>query len=75
MPAQALVDASPFLRTAFWFVLPFWVVIILIPIFKVLKRTGHAPVWSILFVIPLVNVAALWVFAFKSWPIDRRPSP
>lgn len=66
-------DLRPFLGAAFWIAFLFWIVIILFPIVRILKRTGHAPLWSVLFVIPLVNVVALWVFAFKRWPIDNKP--
>jgi hypothetical protein len=52
----------------------FWLAIILVPIVRILKRTGHAPGWSVLFAIPLVNFVALWIFAFKSWPIETGPN-
>jgi hypothetical protein len=51
-----------------------WLVIIIIPFGKLLKRTGHNSTWSICFVIPLVNLVALYVFAFKRWPIDKDPN-
>ena len=44
---------------------------ILLPFFKILKRTGHSPVWCILGLFPFLNVVCLWIFAFKPWPIDR----
>jgi len=64
-------DLRSLLSFGFWFAFLFWIIILLIPIFRILKRTGHSPVWSLLFVIPLVNVLALWVFAFKRWPVDQ----
>jgi membrane protein DedA with SNARE-associated domain len=67
-------DIHSFFGIGFWFAFLFWIVIILIPIFRILKRTGHAPLWSILFVIPLVNVVALYVFAFKRWPTANNPT-
>ena len=48
----------------------FWLAVIMVPYGKLLKRTGHSPVWCIVFAIPLVNVVALWFFAFKPWPTD-----
>ena len=42
---------------------------ILLPFFKIPKRTGHSPVWCILALFPFLNVVCLWIFAFK--PIDR----
>ena len=43
-----------------------------IPTGKILKRTGHNPMWSLFCFLPLVNFALLWVFAFKPWPIDGK---
>jgi len=62
---------SPWTSTAFWVAMLFWLIVIIVPIVKVLKRTGHSPAWAILFAIPVVNVIALWVFAFKPWSIDK----
>jgi hypothetical protein len=45
-----------------------YLVAMLVPIIKVLRRTGHNPVWCLFALIPGVNVLALWVFAFKPWP-------
>lgn len=61
---------SPWTTMAFWVAMLFWLLVIIVPIVKVLKRTGHSRAWAILFAVPLVNVIALWVFAFKRWPID-----
>ena len=42
-----------------------------IPIARILRRIGFSGWWSILAIIPMVNVIALWVLAFTDWP-DRR---
>ncbi|HEX4051581.1 MAG TPA: hypothetical protein VHY19_11950 [Steroidobacteraceae bacterium] len=42
------------------------------PICRVVGKTGHSGAWGLLAVIPLVNVIALWVFAFTEWPVERR---
>lgn len=39
-----------------------------IPVYKILERTGHSGWLVILALIPVVNVVALWVFAYKKWP-------
>jgi hypothetical protein len=39
----------------------------LYPIGKVLRRVGFSPLWSLLAVVPFVNLVALWVFAFTDW--------
>lgn len=41
------------------------------PVSRLLHRTGHARFWVILGFIPLVNVIALWVWAYKPWPPAR----
>lgn len=44
---------------AFFVVLPFW---------TILRKAGYHPGWSLLVFVPGVNVIALYVFAFSSWP-------
>jgi hypothetical protein len=41
---------------------------------RVLRRAGYSPWWVLLVLVPLVNLIALWVFAYMRWPaIDRSP--
>ncbi|HYF60222.1 MAG TPA: hypothetical protein VEA81_14830 [Burkholderiaceae bacterium] len=41
---------------------------------RVLGRAGYSPWWVLLVLVPVVNLIALWVFAFVRWPaIDRHP--
>jgi hypothetical protein len=47
----------------------------LIPISRILSRTGHSPLWCLLILFPFLNMILLWVFAFKSWPIDKKSAP
>ena len=46
-------------------------ILFLVPIIKLLRRTGHHAVWCVLALFPGLNVIALWIFAFKPWPTDR----
>ena len=39
-----------------------------IPVRQILLRTGFSQWWALLVVVPLVNLLALWIFAFSSWP-------
>jgi hypothetical protein len=48
-----------------------WLAIVLLPFGKLLRRTGHHAAWCFLFIVPFVNLIALWVFAFKRWPTDK----
>jgi uncharacterized membrane protein YhaH (DUF805 family) len=48
----------------------------LVMIGRVLRRAGYSPWWALLVLVPLVNLVALWVFAYVRWPaIDGRPDP
>lgn len=42
---------------------------------RVLRRAGLSPWWVVLVLVPLVNLVALWVFAYMRWPAIDRPSP
>ena len=33
---------------------------------RLLRRTGHSPWWALLLVVPLANVIGLWVWAFTA---------
>ena len=41
---------------------------VLYPIGRILERVGLSPLWSVLAVIPFINLMALWMFAFAEWP-------
>jgi hypothetical protein len=47
-------------------------ILVLIPVGKLLRRTGHHPVWCILALFPGLNLIAFWFFAFKPWPTDKK---
>jgi hypothetical protein len=54
-----------------------WLIVlglIVIPIWAwstIVKKAGFSPWWGLLSIIPLVNVAMLFVFAYSKWPTDR----
>jgi len=37
----------------------------------VAKKAGYSRWWSLLLVIPLVNLIMVWVFAFMKWPAEK----
>jgi hypothetical protein len=53
------------------FVLVF-LVLAIIPWWKIWQRTGHSGAWSLLMLIPIANIISIWVLAFKDWPTLRR---
>jgi heme/copper-type cytochrome/quinol oxidase subunit 4 len=52
---------------------PYALLIILtfIPLWKIIKRTGSSPWWLLLSLPPLGMLIALWVFAYKAWPMKE----
>src|SRR5208283_440594 len=49
-----------------------FLILVLVPIVQLLRRTGHHPIWCILALFPVLNLVALWFFAFKPWPTDKQ---
>lgn len=45
-----------------------YLVLIGIPAAVILGKAGYSRIWVILAFIPMVNLVALWVFAFAKWP-------
>jgi hypothetical protein len=55
-----------------WIILVVILVLNAIPISKILGRVGLNKWWTIAFLIPFVNIVALWILAHARWPaIDR----
>lgn len=55
-----------------WIVFVVMVAVVLYPIGRILGRIGLSPFWSILVLLPLVNLLALWLLAFIEWPPPER---
>ena len=45
-----------------------YIALIVVPCAKILGKAGYSGWWALLALIPLINVIALWIFAFSSWP-------
>ena len=45
--------------------------IAVLPIWRIVSKAGFPGVLSLLFLIPMVNIIMLFVFAFMKWPIER----
>ena len=45
--------------------------IYLIPTWKIVSKAGYSGFWSLLSLVPVVNLIMLWVFAFSAWPRER----
>ncbi|MCQ4323301.1 hypothetical protein [Stutzerimonas stutzeri] len=48
------------------------VIVFIVPLWKILTKAGFNGAWSLLTFVPMVNIIALWVFAFSKWPEERR---
>ena len=47
-------------------------VVVGVPLWRIVKRTGLPPVLSLLGFVPVANVIFIWVFAFMEWPALKR---
>lgn len=55
-----------------WAVLAILWLIVGLPFWRIVKRTGLPPTLSLLMFVPLVNILVLWVIATARWPaVDR----
>ena len=56
----------------YWTILAIYLIVTGIPTARILRRTGYSRWWTLLYFIPLVNIVALWVLAYRRWPaVDR----
>ncbi len=53
---------------AHWLLFVLMVAVVLYPIGRILSRMGISSFWSVLAVVPFVNLIALWILAFANWP-------
>jgi len=58
-----------------WLIFAVMVAAVLYPVGRILDRIGLSPFWSVLLLIPLVNLLALWLLAFIDWPGRERKTP
>lgn len=49
---------------ALLFALPIWAWC------TIVKKAGFSPWWGLLAIVPLANIAMLFVFAYSKWPTD-----
>jgi uncharacterized membrane protein YhaH (DUF805 family) len=53
-----------------WLVVLAALFLVAFPVFRILRRLGLSGWWTILAVIPWINLVLLWVVAFVRWPIE-----
>lgn len=52
----------------------FWIGVILLPGWRIARKAGFHGAWSLVLLVPLVNLVSLWVFAFVRWPSEKAKS-
>jgi hypothetical protein len=40
--------------------------------YKIAGRAGYSPWLGLLMILPIVNIVMLFMFAFKTWPIEEQ---
>lgn len=60
-------DLRAFGFPIFEVILGVFIFLFLVPVIKLLLRTGHNPFWCLFALFPGLNFIAFWVFAFKRW--------
>jgi hypothetical protein len=63
---------SPFLALALLALGALPVVLSIVSIVRIVQRAGFSGWWTLLILVPVVNMAALWYFAFAEWPVMRQ---
>ncbi len=51
-----------------WLIVLIYVGAVIFPVSRILQRLGLSGWWSLLSVVPIVNIVALWALAVVSWP-------
>ncbi|MGJ0483784.1 MAG: hypothetical protein ACR65R_04520 [Methylomicrobium sp.] len=52
----------------FYILLPIYVGFCLWLGFRIIQKAGFDGWWALVLLIPVVNIAMIWVFAFMRWP-------
>jgi hypothetical protein len=47
-------------------------IVIVVPFWKIFEKAGFPPALSLIMLIPIANVVALYFVAFASWPGQHR---
>ena len=45
-------------------------ILVIVPLWRICTRAGFSGWWSLLVMVPLLNLIMLWVFAYAKWPRD-----
>jgi hypothetical protein len=56
-----------------WFII--MAVIMIIPFWKIFQKAGFNPALSLLMLIPIINIIAIFYLAFAAWPVHGKGQP
>lgn len=45
-----------------------FITLVAVPVANILHRAGRSRWWTIIALVPLLNLIGLWAFAFSRWP-------
>ncbi len=65
------MSASMELLIVFGLILLIIVIIALIIFALIVKKAGYSGWWALMILIPVINLAMIWVFAFAEWPAEK----
>ena len=54
-----------------WIIVLVWLAVFIVPAWRIVQKAGFNGAWSLLALVPLVNIILFWVFAFVKWPNER----
>ncbi|WP_246785144.1 hypothetical protein [Bradyrhizobium sp. S69] len=63
---------SPILALALLALCALPVLLSIVAVVRIVQRAGFSGWWTLLILVPVVNLAALWYFAFVEWPVTRQ---
>jgi hypothetical protein len=44
------------------------VAVTIVPLWRILRRVGLSPWWSLFSLVPLGTIPVLWIIAYRRWP-------
>ena len=56
------------------FFITFFGLLVFWPVARILSRAGFNGAWCLLMIVPILNLIAVWVFAYAKWPALRESS-
>jgi hypothetical protein len=57
-----------------WLILLVMIGVYVIPCWRIVQKAGFSGAYSLLVLVPIVNIAALWIFSLIEWPVQKHDS-